>query len=196
MPKTAKAGVPLLEHSPSHLLHQALQFALDVYAAEGGEGAPTQRQFAVLAAVEFLPAPTQTDLVRATGIDRSTLADMVARMTAKGWLARERSNLDGRANLVRLTDEGRAALEAAQPRAEAADARILHALGSGKRDPFVSALRALGRANARALLGGTAEPDGGEDAKARDGKAKRDGKKKDKKRKKDKPAPDAAAPSA
>lgn len=195
MPKTAKAGVPALERSPSHLLHQALQFALDVYAEEGGEGAPTQRQFAVLAAVEALPAPTQTDLVRATGVDRSTLADMVARMTAKGWLARERSNLDGRANLVRLTGEGRLALEAARPRAEAADARILHALGSGKRDPFVSALRALGRANARTLLGGAAEPEGGEDDKPH-GKAKREGKKKDKKRKKDKPAAEAeGAPS-
>ena len=189
MPKTAKAGVPALERSPSHLLHQALQFALDVYAEEGGEGAPTQRQFAVLAAVEALPGPTQTDLVRATGVDRSTLADMVARMTAKGWLARERSNLDGRANLVRLTDEGRAALDLARPRAEAADARILHALGSGKRDPFVSALRALGRANARTLLA-AAEPEGAE-APA---KAKRDGKKKDKKRKKDKPAPEAETP--
>lgn len=159
MPKSGRPGVAALERSPSHLLHQALQFALDVYGAET-EGAPaplTQRQFAVLAAVEAHPAPTQTDLVRATGVDRSTLADMIARLIAKGLLARERSTLDARANVVRLTEEGAAALAGMRPRAEAADVRILHVLGSGKRDGFVSALRALARAGEASLLDGAAE---------------------------------------
>ena len=49
----------------------------------------TQRQFAVLEAVSQKSGLTQTDLVRATGIDRSTLADLVSRMTTKGLLARE-----------------------------------------------------------------------------------------------------------
>ena len=154
MAKSSRYGVPALERSPSHLLHQALQFALDVYGAqvEGAQAPLTQRQFAVLAAVEAHPAPTQTDLVRATGVDRSTLADMIARMIAKDLLARERSALDARANVVRLTAQGAQALAAMRPRAEAADAQILHVLGSGKRDGFVSALRALARAGEAALL--------------------------------------------
>ena len=147
---TIRAGA--LERSPSHLLHRALQLALDIYAGETGPGAVTQRQYAVLAAVAAAEHPTQTDLVRMTGIDRSTLADMVARMIAKGLLGRERSAADGRANLVRLTAEGQAALDAAGPKVEQADARILSLLSGGKRDAFIDALAKLARAGEVALV--------------------------------------------
>ena len=75
--KSKKSG-PLAD-SPSHLMHRALQLALDVYSEEVGPEGLTQRQFAVLVAVAAKAGLTQTDLVRATGIDRSTLADLVAR---------------------------------------------------------------------------------------------------------------------
>ncbi|MFZ1102753.1 MAG: helix-turn-helix domain-containing protein, partial [Hyphomicrobiaceae bacterium] len=39
-----------------------------------------------------------------TGIDRSTLADIVRRLTRKGLLQRCRTNEDARAYAVRLTD--------------------------------------------------------------------------------------------
>ena len=139
-----KSGVaPTLDHSPSHLLHRALQLALDIYAEETGPDAVTQRQYAVLSAVAAHEGLTQTDLVRATGIDRSTLADLVARMIGKSLLARERSATDARANTVSLTAEGRGALEAAAPRAAAADARILKLLPARKRDTFLSVLSDL-----------------------------------------------------
>ena len=139
-------GLPALDRSPSHLLHRALQLALDIYADELGPGAVTQRQYAVLAAVEAHEGLTQTDLVRITGIDRSTLADMAARMIAKGLLERQRSSSDARANAVSLTETGRAALEEARPKMVKADARLLKRLGSGKRDALVGALRDLVRA--------------------------------------------------
>jgi DNA-binding MarR family transcriptional regulator len=144
-------GVEALERSPSQLLHRALQFALDLYAEETGPGAPTQRQYAVLSAVAAREGLTQTELVRATGIDRSTLADLVARMIGKGLLTRERSAADGRANTVRLGERGRAALAEAAPRAAKADARILSTLSKSKRDAFVSSLRALAKARDKAL---------------------------------------------
>ena len=120
--KKARPGP--LDASPSHLMHRALQLALDIYAEEVGPG-PTQRQFAVLEIASRNEGLTQTDLVRATGIDRSTLADLVARMTAKGLLNRERSVLDGRAKAVSLSEEGRALLESARIKVETADRRIL-----------------------------------------------------------------------
>lgn len=139
-----KGGVADLERSPSHLLHRALQLALDLYAAELGAGAVTQRQFAVLAAAGQHEGATQTDLVRITGIDRSTLADMVARMIAKGHLQRERSGVDARANAVRLTEQGRAALAEARPKVAKADARLLKLIsGGGRRAAFVGLLNDL-----------------------------------------------------
>jgi len=141
-------GGSALDRSPSHLLHRALQLALDIYAEETGPDAVTQRQYAVLSAVAAQEGLTQTDLVRATGIDRSTLADLVARMIGKGLLARQRSASDARANTVNLTAEGRAALEGAAPRVAAADARILALLPARKRDAFIGVLRDLGHAEA------------------------------------------------
>jgi DNA-binding MarR family transcriptional regulator len=107
-----KAAKRVMVASVGHLLHRAAQRALDLYVAEAGPGAITQRQHAVLAAVADHEGAAQADLVTATGVDRSTLADMVSRMIDKGLLARERSTLDARANAVRLTDAGRTALAA------------------------------------------------------------------------------------
>ncbi|HST92108.1 MAG TPA: MarR family transcriptional regulator [Brevundimonas sp.] len=132
-----------LAASPSHLMHRALQLALDIYSEEAGADGPTQRQFAVLEAVSHKSGLTQTDLVRATGIDRSTLADLVARMTAKGLLEREKSAIDARAKAVRLSEAGQAALEAARPRVAAADKRIMALLPKGKRDGFLDLLAEL-----------------------------------------------------
>ena len=134
-----------LERSPSHLLHRALQLALDIYAEETGPDALTQRQYAVLATVAAREGLTQTDLVHATGIDRSTLADLVARMIGKSLIARERSTADARANTVRLTEAGRDALAVIGPKAAKADARILDLLPARKRDIFIDVLHAIGR---------------------------------------------------
>lgn len=144
--KAAKKGLPALEKSPSHLLHRALQLALDIYADEQGESGVTQRQYAVLAAVEAHEGLTQTDLVKITGIDRSTLADMAARMIAKGLLERQRSVSDARANAVSLTQAGRLALTEAKPKMAAADTRLLRLLGAAKREALTAVLRDLVRA--------------------------------------------------
>jgi DNA-binding MarR family transcriptional regulator len=132
-----------LAESPSHLMHRALQLALDIYAEELGSGGPTQRQFAVMEAVSVKEGLTQTDLVKATGIDRSTLADLVARMTTRGLLTRERSTLDARAKAVRLSPEGQALLESARPKVEAADRRVMALLPKAKRDGFLELLSEL-----------------------------------------------------
>lgn len=142
-PEKSKRGLPALDKSPSHLLHRALQLALDLYAEELGDAGVTQRQYAVLAAVEAYEGLTQTDLVRITGIDRSTLADMAARMITKGLLERQRSASDARANAVSLTLAGREALALVKPRMAAADARLMALLSATKRDALTGALREL-----------------------------------------------------
>jgi len=144
--KSSKKNAGPLAASPSHLMHRALQLALDVYTEEAGPDGLTQRQFAVLEAVSAKAGLTQTDLVRATGIDRSTLADLVARMEAKGLVERQRSTLDARAMAVRLTEAGSAALEAMRPRVQSADKRILALLPKGRRETFLTVLTELAAA--------------------------------------------------
>lgn len=135
-----------LSGSVTHLLHRALQLALDFHAEAAGPGALTQRQYTVLTATSAHDGLTQNDLVRATGIDRSTLADLVARMLAKGLLVRERSTTDARANWVRLSETGRLALAAGAGPASTADGRLLAHLSPKKREGFVKTLAALAAA--------------------------------------------------
>lgn len=178
-----KGGVAALDRSPSHLLHRALQRALDIYAEEFGESDLTQRQFAVLAAADAREGATQADLVRVTGIDRSTLADMAKRMIDKGLLERERSNLDARANAVRLTAAGRSTLGAAQPRMAAADTRLLKLIGGGgRRSAFVGLLQELVKkadpAEVRPPKSGKSKAAKGRKAKAKSAKSGKKGRKK------------------
>jgi MarR family transcriptional regulator, temperature-dependent positive regulator of motility len=131
-----------LAASPSHLLHRAEQLAADRFAALVG-GDITLRQFAVLAAIAARPGLRQSDLVRETGIDRSTLADMMARMQKRGWITRTAHALDQRAQSVHLSGAGATILAGATRHARAADAAILDALPRAKRNPFLSLLNKL-----------------------------------------------------
>ena len=143
MAKTKATGDGLTG-SVTHLLHRALQLALDFHAEAAGAGSVTQRQHTVLSAVRAAEGLTQNDLVRATGIDRSTLADLVARMLTKGLLERERSASDARANAVRLSQTGQLVLVESAAAAAAADARLLALLAPKKRDAFLKTLASLG----------------------------------------------------
>ena len=98
-----------LAEAPSHLIRRCQQFYGDLYAREVGARELTKQQFTVLAALEHNDGVSQTALVEITGIDRSTLAEMVRRMLEKGLLSRERTEEDQRANAVAITASGRKA---------------------------------------------------------------------------------------
>lgn len=135
-----------LNDSMLHLLHRAGQVADELFTEEMGSSDLTPRQFAVLMVLQRLETASQTDIVNETGIDRSTLADIVKRLVARGLIARRRSKSDARAYAVRLTPVGRDALKAAQPASERVESRILKSLPQARRDAFVDALSLLVRA--------------------------------------------------
>ncbi len=134
-----------LEDSPSHLLHRAEQLAADRFTQLVGADNVTLRQFAVLAAIAQSPGLSQSDLVRATGVDRSTMADMMTRMERRGWVTRTASTLDARAHSVRLAPAGEAILAKTTKHARAADTAILDELRPAKRRAFLSTLTKLAR---------------------------------------------------
>lgn len=131
-----------LRKSPGHLLRRAQQYAHDLHAGAVGSTGPTPRQFEVLHVVSKNKGISQTDLVRATGIDRSTLADMIARMMSKGLLSRSRDKEDARANNVSLTPAGARALNSASSGVNRADAATLAVLPKSQQAAFVKALAA------------------------------------------------------
>ena len=135
-----EANLGRLRRSPIHLLHRAGQCAGDIFHAEMGDRDLTPRQLAVLLAVAGHEGASQTDLVELTGVDRSTLADLVRRLQRKGLLQRRRTKADARTYAVKLTDEGRRMLRAAEPLGKRVDERVLDALPNKQREQFIDAL--------------------------------------------------------
>jgi len=131
-----------LKNSPGHLLRRAQQYAHDLYAQEVGSSGPTPRQYEVLHVVARNEGLSQTDLVRHTGINRSTLADMIARMMKKGLLSRKRTKEDARANAVSITASGKRMLKSADSRVAKAERSALSVLPKTQQAGFMKALRA------------------------------------------------------
>lgn len=137
-----KASVPTSRRSLSalHLLHRAGQCADELFAQNIGKSDLTPRQYAVLRTVSESEDPSQTDLVHATGIDRSTLADIVRRLVTRGLLQRKRTREDARMYAVRLSAAGRSALASAEPAARLTDERVLQALTAQQRNDLLKSL--------------------------------------------------------
>lgn len=131
------------ELSTLHLLHRAGQCADELFAKKIGKTDLTPRQFAVLMTVSKSEDLSQTALVDATGIDRSTLADIVRRLVERGLLARRRTKQDARMYAVRLSAAGRHAIDAAAPGAIATNDALLASLPVSQRAQFVSALQKI-----------------------------------------------------
>ncbi len=149
-----------LSESPSHLLKRCTQFFGDLYAHEIGSSELTKQQFTLLAALEHNDGASQTALVDITGIDRSTLAEMVRRMLEKGLLGRERTEEDQRANSVVISAVGRKALKTARTASERAEKAMLDALPPAERQRFVKLLATVASAGEAYAANGHATPRG------------------------------------
>jgi DNA-binding MarR family transcriptional regulator len=137
-----------LAESPAHLMRRCHQFYGDLYSRESGTQDLTKQQYLVLLALEHQDGKgiSQTALVETTGIDRSTLAEMVRRMLERGLVSRERVKDDQRANAVAITQTGRKALRGARLAASRAEKAFLEVLPAGDRGRFVKALALIAAA--------------------------------------------------
>ena len=118
-----------IDRSMIHLLHRASQRASEIFAIETREFDLTARQFAVLTTVAQNEGLSQTDLVRLTGIDRSTLADVIQRLLKRGIIERQRTAQDGRTYAVKLSGQGQDLLDAIKPYVRRADRIVMSCLG-------------------------------------------------------------------
>jgi DNA-binding MarR family transcriptional regulator len=97
------------------LLHRANQIATERFASVMGDSDLTPRQIQVLAAIEANEGLSQTKIVELTGVDRSTLADIIKRLLKNKLVERRRSKEDARAYVVKLSAGGRQALAIGKP---------------------------------------------------------------------------------
>ncbi|NJO32493.1 MAG: MarR family transcriptional regulator [Rhodospirillales bacterium] len=129
---------PLGHLSVVDLLHRASQCAERMFEIHVRE--ITARQYAVLRILSKHKVLSQTQIVQATGVDRSTLADMMRRLVEKGLVKRRRRTNDARVNAVRLTPAGHGIVRSSQAAGRMADLIIYSSLSSVGRIHFRSAL--------------------------------------------------------
>jgi len=132
-----------LFETPCHLVRIALKRAYDIFLEEVGGSGLTPPQFSVMLAVYQNPCIRQNDLVKLTGSDRSTVAELVGRLVARGFLVRKRLKDDQRVNRLLTTDEGRASLHSAIIGAVAAEERIIAPIPEDKREDFIDCLKLI-----------------------------------------------------
>lgn len=132
-----------LDESIVHWLHRASQAADDVFSRQLGETKLTPRQFAVLASISQKGGLSQADVSDLTGIDRSTMADILRRLQSSGLVVRRRKKEDARVYEVTITPEGTRALEQANKAALRAEECLLSGLPATTAKELLSILCTL-----------------------------------------------------
>lgn len=132
------------------LLHRANQAVAEAYAEAGVS--VTLSQLFVLNALKVLGGASQSGLVTATGVDRSTMADIVRRLSVRGLVNRRRNNEDARAYSVRLTASGERELAKAVEALAKTEQRLLQRVPAAVRGPIIAGLVLIAQADdARAV---------------------------------------------
>ncbi|HET7466225.1 MAG TPA: MarR family transcriptional regulator [Candidatus Dormibacteraeota bacterium] len=135
---------------PGHLLRRALQ-VMNLLWDEEVSHTVTSPQFATLNALHREPhGLDQRTLGRRVSLDRSTMAEVVSRLSAKGLISTERDARDGRRKTITLTARGSTVLQQLIPRTHLMTRRLVGALDQREQDELLRALTAIVAANERA----------------------------------------------
>ncbi len=140
---------PELDVSPMEVLSRVTRLARHLdrerRAAFAAHGLETW-EFDVLAALRRAGAQarlTPGQLIKETMVTSGTMTNRLDRLGARDLVRREDHPGDGRVVLVRLTERGQAAVDAAMSDLMAAEHRILTGLPVDQREPLAASLRRL-----------------------------------------------------
>ena len=112
----------------------------DFAQGPGGEDV-TPGLFGVLVIVEANPDMKQSELARATHLDRSTVVTVIDNLERRGLVERRVALHDRRSNAIRLTDAGSALLRKLKRQVSAHEKRLLRNFSAAERETFVALLK-------------------------------------------------------
>lgn len=115
------------ERFTGSLFRRAQQLHAAAWAREVST-AITSVQWATLDFLSRVPGASQRELCDELAVDRSTVADLVARLERNGLIERNSDAVDRRRNLLRLTTAGTAELEQLRPGVEHVEGILTSAL--------------------------------------------------------------------
>ncbi len=132
-----------LDRSPLHLLHRVHQRATELFQEKMAGIDLTARQYVILVTASQNDGASQQDIIDATGIDRSTVSQIMQTMIRKGLLKRRRTKDDARAYAITLTDHGRDILKASEAIVTGVDEALVAALPATRAKTFLDNLRTI-----------------------------------------------------
>ena len=133
---------------PGHLLRRALQ-SMNLLWENEVSHTITSPQFAALNALYNEPNIDQRTLGERIAADRSTMAEVVARLSARGLIRATRDARDGRRKTIQLTPKGSTALQNLIPRTRVMTGRLVGVLDQKEQTELLRMLTAVVSANER-----------------------------------------------
>lgn len=128
---------------PGHLIRRAHQLAWAMFREETSQFDVTPVQYSLLVAVHDFPAIDATRLSELICIDRATIGNIVARLEAKGFIAREDDPKDKRAKKIFVTSSGKALIQSVNKVRGRIAERVLAPLDTVDRMMLIKLLRKL-----------------------------------------------------
>jgi DNA-binding MarR family transcriptional regulator len=122
--------------APGHLVRRSQQIHTSIWSDEF-HGEITGPQYAAMHVLSHEPRLNQNRLGEIAALDKSTLADIMGRLEARGWLSRETDSGDGRSRLVALTSAGRQAVAVTSPRVAQVQRALLQPLADPDRGELI-----------------------------------------------------------
>jgi DNA-binding MarR family transcriptional regulator len=141
--RPAPGDVPL-SRICGHLLRRSHQMHSLRWGQEFGAEL-TSPQYAVLTALAARPGIDQAQLGDLVALDKSSAADVVARLAGRSWVARQRDPRDARRNVLALTPAAAIALRHLAPKSARVQELILAPVPDRHRDRFLRGLRLVAR---------------------------------------------------
>lgn len=129
-----------IKNMVGHLIRVAQQVHFSLWAEGIGQDALTSPQFAVLHELAQAGGMGQRDLGDQASLDRSTIADVIARLQRRELIGRSQDPDDGRRKLVELTPLGREVHDRALPLAYDINEALLTPLGDEERHQLIELL--------------------------------------------------------
>jgi DNA-binding MarR family transcriptional regulator len=128
---------------PGYLIRRLHQIHYALFFEEFGDSDVTPVQYGLLTILSTNPGCDQVTIAHSLGIDRTNVADVLGRLVTAGLVQRERSTVDRRSNVARLTPKGEETLATMMPAMARAQTRLLEVLEPKQREDFVQTLMTL-----------------------------------------------------
>lgn len=126
-----------LYSDPGHLIRRAYQISIAAFFEECRPFNLGLVDCAVLYGIDVLPGIDQVGLSRAIAVDRSSIARVVGRLEARGFIKRNVNQEDRREKNLELTPEGKSVVRNIRPKVEEVNKRILAPLKPEEQDQFI-----------------------------------------------------------